>query len=98
MAKNYSSRIQTEKFFPILLVLSYLCIGFVPNWEAVDKIAPQWLVMTIINLISALYIGIYLKSFNLSLNVSLRTWISVTYISLYYGQEFHITMQLIQLK
>ena len=81
MAKNYSSRIQTENFFPILLVLSYLCIGFVPNWEAVDKIAPQWLVMTIINLISALYIGIYLKSFNLSLNVSLRTWISVTYIS-----------------
>ena len=58
-----------------------MCIGFVPNWEAVDKIAPQWLVMTIINLISALYIGIYLKSFNLSLNVSLRTWISVTYIS-----------------
>ena len=28
-----------------------------------------------------LYIGNYLKSFNLSLNVSLRTWISVTYIS-----------------
>ena len=87
MAKNYSSRIQTENFFPILLVLSYLCIGFVPNWEAVDKIAPQWLVMTIINLISALYIGIYLKSFNLSLNVALELDISNIYF-LYYGQEF----------
>ena len=28
---------------PILLIL-YLCIGFIPNWDAVDKIAPQWLI------------------------------------------------------
>ena len=52
-----------------------------PNWEAVDKIAPQWLVMSFLNSISSLYVGFYLKSFGLSLNVSLRTWVSVIYIS-----------------
>ena len=81
MAKNYSSRIQTDNFFPILLILLYLCIGFVPNWEAVDKIAPQWLVMSVLNSISSLYVGFYLKSYGLSLNVSLRTGVSLIYIS-----------------
>jgi len=81
MSKNYSTRIQTDNFFPILLILLYLCIGFVPNWEAVDKIAPQWLVMSVLNSISSLYVGFYLKSYGLSLNVSLRTWVSLIYIS-----------------
>ena len=81
MSKNYSTRIQTDNFFPILLILLYLCIGFVPNWEAVDKIAPQWLVMSVLNSISSLYVGFYLKSYGLSLNVSLRTGVSLIYIS-----------------
>ncbi|MGB2116829.1 MAG: O-antigen ligase family protein [Flavobacteriaceae bacterium] len=41
---------------PFILIVSYLCIGFVPNWQAVDKIAPQWLTMGIINLASTLYV------------------------------------------
>ena len=41
---------------PFVLIVAYLCIGFVPNWEAVDKIAPQWLTMGIINLASTFYV------------------------------------------
>jgi len=41
---------------PFILIVSYLCIGFVPNWQAVDKIAPQWLTLGIINLASTLYV------------------------------------------
>ena len=28
---------------PFVLIVAYLCVGFVPNWEAVDKIAPSGL-------------------------------------------------------
>ena len=38
-----------------LLFLIYLTISFIPNWQAVDKIAPQWLAMNIINLIAVVY-------------------------------------------
>jgi len=40
---------------PFFLIL-YLCIGFIPNWSAVDKIAPQWLGMNILNIIVICYL------------------------------------------
>ena len=36
-------------FTSSLLIIIYLCFGFIPNLQAVDKIAPQWLVMSITN-------------------------------------------------
>ena len=36
-------------FTSSLLIIIYLCFGFIPNLEAIDKIAPQWLVMSITN-------------------------------------------------
>ena len=48
MAKQNTSILNP---IPFLLILAYLCIGFVPNLDAVDKIAPQWLTMGIINLV-----------------------------------------------
>ena len=39
-----------------IILLLYLSIGFVPNWQAVDKIAPQWLMMNCINLFSVSFI------------------------------------------
>ena len=64
---------------PVLLIL-YLCVGFIPNMEAVDKIAPQWLVMTILNIIS---ISIFLFNKNLLSKIIspiLYSSISVTYL------------------
>ena len=44
-------------FYEVLLLTLYLCLGFIPNFGAVDKIAPQWLAMGVyLNLISALYV------------------------------------------
>ena len=80
MAKNYSSTIDTSNFIPIIIIIIFLCIGFIPNLEAVDKIAPQWLSMSIINLISLSYISINYKKFGNTLNYNLRTPISIIYL------------------
>jgi len=47
-----------------ILFISYLGIGFIPNWQAVDKIAPQWLAMNIINLFSVGYLIYKRESYN----------------------------------
>ena len=40
-----------------LLIILYLSIGFIPNLNAVDKIAPQWIFMTILNGVGLVYIA-----------------------------------------
>ncbi len=50
--KNFDS---LKLIAPIILVL-YLCIGFIPNWDAVDRIAPQWVVMSFVNIFSVFII------------------------------------------
>ena len=76
MAKNYSSKLNTENFIPTLIVIIFLCIGFIPNLEAVDKIAPQWLGMSFINLISLFYISYNYKKYESILNINIRSRIS----------------------
>ena len=46
MAKSApkQSSLDTSNFLPSLLILGFLLVGFIPNIDAVDKIAPQWLV------------------------------------------------------
>ena len=45
MAKNINSNSNISiQFISGAMLILYLCIGFIPNWGAVDKIAPQWLV------------------------------------------------------
>ncbi len=80
MAKNYSSTIDTGNFIPIFILIVFLCIGFIPNLEAVDKIAPQWLAMSFINLISLIYISFNYKKFGSILNYNLKTPISIFYL------------------
>ena len=55
MAKRISSNFDSSSVLAPLLLILYLLIGFIPNWQAVDKIAPQWLMMSALNLISLIY-------------------------------------------
>ena len=80
MAKNYSSRLNTENLIPTIILIIFLCIGFIPNLEAVDKIAPQWLGMSFINLISLFYISYNYKKYESILNINIRSRISVIYL------------------
>ena len=51
-----TNKFNSINLLPILLSVGFLCIGFIPNWGAVDKIAPQWLTLSILNLLSIIVI------------------------------------------
>jgi len=80
MPKNTSQNINTSNFIPSFFLIAYLCLGFIPNWEAVDKIAPQWLLMGIINTLAVLYVGYHRASYGQRISQTLSTTLSYTYI------------------
>jgi O-antigen ligase len=64
---------------PFMLII-YLCIGFVPNWQAVDKIAPQWLLMSVLNFSSFFYFIINQNAVSQILKINLKTSLSLSYL------------------
>ena len=42
-----------------IIIVCYLSIGFIPNLDAVDKIAPQWVGMSLLNLVSICTFYVY---------------------------------------
>ena len=80
MARSKSSNINSLNLLGPIMLLLYLCIGFVPNWQAVDKIAPQWLAMSILNLLSLTYFAYNRKLIGLALSVNLKASLTLTYI------------------
>ena len=45
-----------RRYFECLLIILYLIVGFVPYFDAIDKIAPQYLYLSIVNSLAAIYI------------------------------------------
>ena len=80
MPKTTSQNIDTSNFIPSFFLIAYLCLGFVPNWEAVDKIAPQWLLMSILNTVSLGYILYFRNQFSIRITHTLSSALSYTYI------------------
>ena len=50
------TRFINRNFFEPILIVLYLLVGFVPYFNAIDKIAPQYLYLSILNSIAAIYI------------------------------------------
>ena len=63
-----------------LIIILYLSIGFIPNLNAVDKIAPQWIFMTFLNGIGLVFIAYNQKFYEYSIRLTLRSPMSITYI------------------
>ncbi len=80
MQTKSSKNLDTSNFIPSLFLIAFLCIGFVPNLEAVDKIAPQWLLMSLLNIVSLLYILYFRNQFSLRITHTLSNALSYTYI------------------
>jgi O-antigen ligase len=80
MASNQFSKFNSFQLFSPIFIILYLCIGFIPNLEAVDKIAPQWVGMTLINLLSVFTIFYYRKGLTKPIYFSLSSLMSLTYI------------------
>ena len=55
MTKQSFQKINSLNFISSFLLVLYLCIGFTPNLSAVDKIAPQWLIMSLLNFASLIF-------------------------------------------
>ena len=72
--------LDTSNFLPSLFILGFLLVGFVPNLEAVDKIAPQWLYLSILNLFCGLFLFMNRISFKERLLAVLTSYISLTYM------------------
>ena len=83
MAKTRATSQFMNQLITGSLILLYLCIGFVPNWGAVDKIAPQWLTLSILNLISLSVILVKPRFFSQKISKIIRTGIAILYISFF---------------
>lgn len=80
MINTKSSNFDLMNLVSYLLILLYFFIGFVPNLEAVDRIAPQWLAMNLLNFIS-LFVFIYnRKSIKETIYKVLTSKLSLFYI------------------
>ena len=80
MSKNTSKNIDVSNFIPSFFLIAYLCLCFVPNWQAVDKIAPQWLLMSILNTFSVFFILFHKNNHAQRITQTLSTYLSITYI------------------
>ena len=80
MSKRRSTNSDSLNFIAPLLLITYQCIGFIPNWQAVDKIAPQWLFMSILNLVSLFYFFRIRKSIAEILTLNLKSKLTLTYV------------------
>ena len=79
MNKNYNENALNSIVAGFLIIL-YLCIGFIPNLSAVDKIAPQWVFMTILNGVGLVFIAYNRKFYEYSIISILRANMSLIYI------------------
>ena len=80
MAKNSYQNLDTSNFIPSFFLIAYLCLGFIPNLEAVDKIAPQWLLMSLLNSVSLWYILYFRNQLSIQITQTISSALSVTYI------------------
>ena len=76
-----SSKVDFSNFLPSLFIIAFLLVGFVPNLSAVDKIAPQWLYLSILNFVSGIYLFHNRKKFSYRFFSVLSSGMGICYIS-----------------
>ena len=69
-----------SNFIPSILIIAFLIVGFIPNWSAVDKIAPQWLYLSFLNFICGLFLFIKRDFYKTRTFSVVGSWMSLTYI------------------
>ena len=80
MFKKYSSNLDSINIIAPVILIGYLCLGFVPNLEAVDKIAPQWVGMTLLNILSLTVFIYFRKSLKAEISKIISPYLSLFYI------------------
>ena len=80
MVKNRTNTFDSFQLFSPIILIGYLCLGFVPNLSAVDKIAPQWIGMTLLNLVSLSAIIYFRGSLKQTISKVITPYLSLFYI------------------
>ena len=81
MSNKKTSKIPSlTSFYESFIFILYLCIGFIQNFEAVDKIAPQWLFMSILNMITGIFILRNKNILDRIIPIHFKSWISRSYL------------------
>ena len=70
---------EIPQIYGSLIFILYLSIGFIPNLDAVDKIAPQWLFMSILNVFVGVFIIKYNDIYKSSVISNFKSWITLIY-------------------
>ena len=76
---NQKTKKREFYFYECLILIAYLSIGFIPNFNAIDRIGPQWLAMSIINIISVIYLLRNYHIFSSRINTHLKSLIIACY-------------------
>lgn len=76
-----SSSNAAQRLYSSIIILAYLGIGFVPNAGAVDQIAPQWLYLNAMNLVSLLFVFFNRDNFKASIEALVKTKFAILYAS-----------------
>ena len=80
MVQSHKSKNVSINIVAPLILALYLSIGFIPNWEAVDRIAPQWLVMSFVNLISVTFFIYHRKSLTREIALNFKSTLTLIYL------------------
>ena len=80
MAKNPTNTFDSFQLLSPIILIGYLCLGFIPNLSAVDKIAPQWVGMTLLNLVSLSVFFFFRGSIKQTISRVLTPYLSLFYI------------------
>ena len=75
-----SNSVDVSNFVPSIFILAFLLVGFIPNLQAVDKIAPQWLYLSFVNLFCGAYLFYKRSSYTERFQVVLTNFMSLFYI------------------
>ena len=82
MARTRNGRNTIDYFnlIPSILIIAFLLVGFVPNLDAVDKIAPQWLYLSLLNFSSSFYLFVNFKKFQEQISSVISSLMSLVYL------------------
>lgn len=81
MSKSKKRSLDSIRILAPLMMTLYLSIGFVPNLDAVDKIAPQWLLMSALNAFNILYFFLKKRIIAEYLTLTIKNTLSLTYLA-----------------
>ena len=75
-----SNLVDVSNLVPSIFILAFLLVGFIPNLQAVDKIAPQWLYLSFVNLFCGAYLLYKRSSYTERFQEVLANFMSLFYI------------------